>query len=54
MKSIDDGNYCCMIFCDFLKVFDRVWYKGLIYKFKLYGVFGLIFEWFISYLSNRI
>ena len=53
VKSIDDGNYCCMMFCDLSKAFDRVWHKGLIHKLKSYGVSGPILEWFISYLSNR-
>ena len=52
-KSIDDGNHCCMIFCDLSKAFDRVWHKGLVYKLQSYGVSGPILEWFISYVSNR-
>ena len=26
VQSIDEGKYCCMIFCDLSKAFDRVWH----------------------------
>lgn len=50
VKSIDEGKFCCMVFCDLSKAFDRVWHKGLIY---MYGISGNMLDWFESYLSNR-
>ena len=35
------------------KEFDRVWHKGLLFKFKSVGFSGSVLEWFSSYLSNR-
>lgn len=41
VKVIDGGKYCCMVYCNLLKVFDRVWYKGLNFKLKLDGNSGI-------------
>ena len=53
VESIDNGDYCCMVFCDLSKAFDRVWHKGLIHKLQMYGIRGSILQWFGSYLNNR-
>ena len=53
VQSIDEGKYCCMIFCDLSKAFDRVWHKGLIYKLQKYGVCGNLLHWFENYLCDR-
>ena len=53
VESIDNGKYCCMVFCDLSKAFDRVWHKGLIKKLQVYGINGPILEWLSSYLMNR-
>jgi hypothetical protein len=44
-KSIDDGESCCMIFCDLSKAFDRVWHKGLLFKLQSYGINGDLLSW---------
>ena len=36
------------------KAFDRVWYAGLFYKLKFYGVSGQIFGLISSFLSNSL
>ena len=42
-----------MVFCDISKAFDRVWYKGLIFKLKQHGISGLLLDWITDYLNNR-
>lgn len=49
VKGIDEGKFCCMVFCNL----DRVWHNGLIYKLNMYGISGNMLDWFESYLSNR-
>ena len=53
VQSIDEGKYCCMIFCDLSKAFDRVWHKGLIFKLQQYDVCGNLLHWFENYLCDR-
>ena len=53
IKNIDEGKFCCMVFCDLSKAFDRVWHKGLLFKLKTYGLCGNILTWIESYLCNR-
>jgi hypothetical protein len=43
ISNIDRGRDVRFIFCDVSKAFDKVWYKGLIFKLKL--------TWIESYLS---
>ena len=38
---------------DIFKVFDRVWYAGLLHKLKSYGISGQMFGLISSFLSNR-
>lgn len=52
-EAIDEGKYCCMVFCDLSKGFDRVWHKGFIYKLQSYGISGNIFNWCESYPIGR-
>jgi hypothetical protein len=41
-------------FCDFLKAFDNVGHRGLLHKLKAYGINGNLFDWFHSYLNERV
>ena len=41
------------VFLDISKVFDRVWYDGLLYKLKLLGICGRYFNLIQSFLDNR-
>ena len=38
---------------DISKAFDKVWYKGLLFKLKSYGVEGVLIFLLECYLSNR-
>ena len=38
---------------DISKAFDRVWYAGLLHKFRCYGILGQIFGFISSFVSNR-
>ena len=53
-KAIDEGKEVCAIFCDHIsKAFDRVWHKGLLYKWQTVGITGHLLQWFTDYLNNR-
>ena len=52
-KSLDEGNYVFGIYIDLKKAFDTVQHQILLYKLQHYGIRGLAFQWFESYLSKR-
>ena len=52
-KSLDEGNYVFGIYIDLKKAFDTVQHQTLMYKLQHYGIRGLAFQWFESYLSKR-
>ena len=41
------------IFLDMSKVFDKVWLEGLLYKLRLYGIHGNLYNLLINYLMCR-
>ena len=53
IENLDMGKEIKSIFCDISKAFVKVWHKGLLYKFKHYGISGSMLEWFSEYLSDR-
>ena len=52
-QDINDGKDTCMVFFDVSKAFDKVWHEGLTFKIKQMGITGCLFEWLISYISER-
>ena len=52
-KALDDGNIGCGVFVDLQKAFDIFEHQILLAKLNHYGIFGVLNDWFKSYLSNR-
>ena len=38
-QAFDDNMFSCIVFFDVSKAFDRVWYKGFLFKMALKGNF---------------
>ena len=51
--SIDNGKVIGAIFIDFKKAFDSEDHNILGYKLQACGITGSLWEWFLSYLTNR-
>ena len=47
-QSFDAKQYSCMVFCDILKAFDKVWHRGLLFKLRQNGIKGKL----LARLSN--
>ena len=52
-KNLDESKFACGVFLDFQKAFDRVSHKMLLAKLKHYGVRGVPFNWFKSFLEDH-
>ena len=50
IKSLQNGEY---VFLDFSKAFDTVDHSILLSKMYHYGIRGVAFKWFQSYLADR-
>ena len=50
-EALDQGKYGCGIFVDLQKVFDTVDHNILLGKLKHYGIRGVAYGWFESYLT---
>ena len=52
-KAVDDKRITVGIFVDLAKAFDTVDHMVLMKKLDFYGIRGVAYNWFYSYLSNR-
>ena len=52
-QTFDNEQFSCMFFCDVSKAFDRVWFKGLLFKLEQHGVIGSLLDWTSNYLKDR-
>ena len=52
-KTLDEGNKMLGIFFDLQKAFDTCDHDILLEKLYYYGIRGLMFDWFKSYLNSR-
>ena len=50
---LDQGGSFDVIYMDFMKAFDKVPHRRLIYKIEKYGIKGNILEWIKSFLADR-
>ena len=50
-QAFDNNIFSCIVFLGVSKAFDRVWHKGLMFKFRQNGIEGKLLEWLNSCLS---
>ena len=53
-RGLDDKKYTCGIFIDLCKAFDTVDHNILLSKMHHYGIRGVVYNLFKSYLTNRV
>ena len=52
-EATDNGFYVDVIYCDFMKAFDKVPHKRLLKVLKYYCIPSKIVDWIESFLTNR-
>ena len=52
-ENLDNSQTVVGIFLDLTKAFDTVNHDILLYKLQYYGIRGIAYQWFKSYLYNR-
>ena len=52
-RALDCGKEFRVVFCNISKAFDRVWYKGLLFKIKKYCFSEDVLKWTDNYFSGR-
>jgi hypothetical protein len=53
MEALERGREVHMIFLDISNAFDKVWFKGLLFKLERLGIRDPLLSWIKSYLTNR-
>lgn len=51
--SLDKKDYVLGIYLDVAKAFDSVDHNILLHKLNVYGIRGVMYDWFKDYLTNR-
>ena len=52
-QHLDNHEYTIGIYLDLQKAFDTVNHDILLYKLSNYGIRGVVYQWFKTYLSDR-
>ena len=52
-EILDQGGTLDVIYCDFMKAFDKVPHRRLVHKIEKYGITGNILGWTKAFLSGR-
>ena len=52
-EILDKGGCVDVVYCDFLKAFDKVPHKRLVQKLNYYGITPLLVNWIKEFLSDR-
>ena len=52
-ETVDNEFYVDVIYCDFMKAFDKVLHKRLLKVFKYYCITSEIVDWTESFLIKR-
>ena len=53
-EALNKGKFSCGVFVDLQKAFDTVNHEVLLKKIYQYGIRGNTYEWFKSYLTDRL
>ena len=52
-EILDQGGSFDVIYMDFMKAFDKVPHRRLVYKVEKYGIKGNVLEWIKNFLADR-
>ena len=52
-KVLDSNDWLNLAYVDFRKAFDKVNHDALLVKLEMYGIDGVLLQWFRDYLENR-
>ena len=52
-QDINSGKDTCLVFLDVSKAFDKVWYKGLLFKLRQLGIAGTLYDLLEQYFTAR-